>query len=106
MEKSKKKTLTNDVILRGKVVSILPEKTGEKNGRTWYLRQVMIETQVGKYNNQVLIAAWNDTGDIIDSLKVGDEVEVKANVSTVIKKGEPSTSIAARSIILKKLEVE
>lgn len=92
---------TNDVILRGTVASILPEKTGEKNGKTWYLRQVMIETKVGKYSNQVLVVAWNETGDIIEDLKVGNEVEIKANVNTIMKKDTPVTNVVARSIFVK-----
>lgn len=96
-----KKQKTNDVTLSGRVVLMFPDKTGEKNDKTWYMRQVMIETKVGKYINQVLVTAWNDTGDIIQDLSIGDEVDIKANVSTIMKRNEPATSIVARSIIKK-----
>jgi hypothetical protein len=61
--------------ITGKVVKILPLKTGEGKKGTWSSRQFLIE-HGEQYPRKALFDTFGDKSDVVGNLKVGDTVKV------------------------------
>lgn len=66
--------------ISGKIVSLLPEQTGQGKNGTWKKQEYILET-TGQYPKKVCFSIW---GDKIDQFKVnsGDDVEVSFDVES------------------------
>ena len=60
--------------IKGKVIEVLPELTGEGKNGTWTKRSFIIETD-GKYPKKVQIGAFGDKMDV-EFIKIGNELNV------------------------------
>ena len=66
--------------ISGKIISLLPEQTGQGKNGTWKKQDYILET-TGQYPKKVCFSIW---GDKIDQFKVntGDDVEVSFDVES------------------------
>ena len=62
--------------IKGKILQILPEKSGQGKNGTWRKQEIILETP-GQYPKKVCISLW---GDKIDELKGHEGQEVTAMV--------------------------
>ena len=82
--------------LQGKVVSLLPEQSGQGQKGAWRKQEYIIETQ-GQYPKKVCLAVW---GDRIDQygLKVGDNITASIDVESREFNGRWYTDVKAWKI--------
>jgi hypothetical protein len=67
--------------IEGKLVKVLPEKSGEgKNGR-WLKQDFIIETD-DKFPKQVCISLWNDKAKMLEDFKEGDALKAGINIES------------------------
>lgn len=64
--------------IKGKIIAVLEEKTGEGKNGTWKSQDAVLET-VGQYPKKV---AFNMYGDKIAPLQIGNEVTVSFDVES------------------------
>ena len=70
------------MIKKGKVVKILDVETGtSKSGKEWQKQTFVIDSEE-QYNNILAVEVFGDKVQLLNSLKIGDEVEVEVNVSS------------------------
>ena len=83
------------VELEGKLIQVLPEKTGEgRNGR-WKRQEFVIETE-DRYPRKILIQLWNDKADMIHDYKEGDKIKASVNIeSREVNDGKWFTNVKA-----------
>jgi hypothetical protein len=61
--------------LKGKLVKLLPEVTGEGKNGTWKKQDFVVET-LGEYPKTVCFQSWGTTVESVKNLKVGDNLTV------------------------------
>lgn len=67
--------------ITGKLITLLPETTGQGKNGTWTKREFVIET-ADQYPKKVCISAWGDKADGLRSVKIGDEIKVQFNIES------------------------
>lgn len=79
--------------LKGKVISVLPEQSGEgRNGR-WRKQEFILETP-GQYPKKVCVTVWGDRIDQFD-LKEGEEVTAGIDIESREYNGRWYTDVKA-----------
>ncbi len=77
--------------LKGKIIKILPEQSGEGRNGTWKKQEYVIELP-GQYPKQVCFYAWGDTIESF-ALKEGEEVTVSIDIESREYNGKWYTNI-------------
>jgi hypothetical protein len=67
--------------IKGKVVSILPEQSGQGKNGSWIKQDFVIETEE-QFPKKVCFSAWGDKASDIKKLKSGESVTVSFNVES------------------------
>jgi hypothetical protein len=67
--------------ITGKLITLLPETTGQGKNGTWTKREFVIET-ADQYPKKVCISAWGDKADGLRNVKIGDEIRVQFNIES------------------------
>ena len=64
--------------ITGIVKSVMPTQTGtSQSGKAWQKREFIIEENVGNYPNSLVITAFGDRVEKLNTLRVGDYVTVR-----------------------------
>ena len=79
--------------VKGKIVSILPEQSGQGKNGTWRKGQYVLETG-DQYSKKVCIHVWGDKIDEF-SLKEGEEVTVSIDIESREFNGRWYTDVKA-----------
>lgn len=67
--------------LTGKLVSLLPQQTGEgKNGK-WVKQEFILETP-GEFPRKVCISAWGDKAKEVENLQPGESLKIGINLES------------------------
>jgi hypothetical protein len=67
--------------ITGKLVSLLPQQTGEgKNGK-WVKQDFIIETE-SDYPKKVCISAWGDKAKDVENLQPGESLKIGFNIES------------------------
>jgi hypothetical protein len=67
--------------ITGKLVSLLPQQTGEgKNGK-WVKQDFILETE-GDYPKKVCISAWGDKAKDVEGLQPGESLKIGFNIES------------------------
>ncbi len=83
----------------GKLSELLPEQTGQgKTGNSWRKRSFIIETLDDQYPKKVCIDAWGDRADSLNTLSMGDELNVSFDIESREYNGRWYTNIKAWKI--------
>ncbi|MBA3648960.1 MAG: DUF3127 domain-containing protein [Chitinophagales bacterium] len=67
--------------LIGKLITMLPEQTGQGQNGNWFKQSFVLETQ-DQYPKKICFTAWNDKAEFLKLLKTGDEVKVAFNLES------------------------
>lgn len=67
--------------ITGKLLTLLPETSGQGKNGTWTKRDFVIET-ADQYPKKVCISAWGDKADGLRNVKIGDEIKVQFNIES------------------------
>jgi hypothetical protein len=68
--------------IKGKLIKVLdPQEGVSKTGKNWKKQEFIIDTG-SEYNNELCIAAFGDTMDMLQGLVIGDELECLLNISS------------------------
>ncbi len=67
--------------LEGKVIKILPPKSGEGRNGSWKRQEFVIETG-DEYPKKVCFSTWNDKTQLVSSLNEGEKVKVSFDPSS------------------------
>jgi len=67
--------------VKGKVVKILPEQTGQGRNGVWVKQEFVIET-MEQFPKKACFSAWGDKTTAIKQLIQGDEVMVSFNIES------------------------
>ncbi len=79
--------------ISGKVISILPEQSGEGRKGPWRKQDFIIETE-GSYPRKVCITLWGDKIDRFD-IKEGENLTASVNIESREFKGRWYTDVKA-----------
>lgn len=80
--------------ITGKMVSLLPQQTGEgKNGK-WVKQEFILETQ-GEYPRKVCVSAWGDKAKDAENLRPGETIKVSINIESREYSGRWYTDVRA-----------
>lgn len=71
----------DNLIVKGKVVQILPPQSGESSNGSWKKQEFVIETD-GNYPKKICISGFNDTADLVGKLSTGENVDVYVNIES------------------------
>jgi hypothetical protein len=83
----------------GKLSELLPEQTGQgKTGNSWRKRSFVIETLDDQYPKKVCIDAWGDRADSLNTLSMGDELNVSFDIESREYNGRWYTNVKAWKI--------
>lgn len=64
--------------ITGVVKSVMPTQTGtSQSGKAWQKRELIIEETVGNYPNSLVITAFGDRVEKLNTLRVGDYVTAR-----------------------------
>ena len=64
--------------ITGVVKSVMPTQTGtSQSGKSWQKREFIIEETVGNYPNSLVITAFGDRVEKLNTLRVGDYVTAR-----------------------------
>ena len=64
--------------ITGVVKSVMPTQTGtSQSGKAWQKRELIIEETVGNYPNSMVITAFGDRVEKLNTLRVGDYVTAR-----------------------------
>ena len=64
--------------ITGVVKSVMPTQTGtSQSGKAWQKREFIIEETVGNYPNSLVITAFGDRVEKLNTLRVGDYVTAR-----------------------------
>lgn len=64
--------------ITGVVKSVMPTQTGtSQSGKAWQKREFIIEENVGNYPNSLVITAFGDRVEKLNTLRVGDYVTAR-----------------------------
>ena len=64
--------------ITGVVKSVMPTQTGtSQSGKAWHKREFIIEETVGNYPNSLVITAFGDRVEKLNTLRVGDYVTAR-----------------------------
>ncbi|SCA55764.1 conserved hypothetical protein [Candidatus Terasakiella magnetica] len=79
--------------LNGKIVELLPEKSGQSAKGTWRKQEYILETE-GQYPKKICFMVWGDKIDDF-ALKQGDQVAVSIDIESREYNGRWYTDIKA-----------
>ena len=69
--------------ITGKLSELLPEQGGQgKTGNTWRKRTIVIETLDSQYPKKVCFDVWGDRIDQLQSVAIGDEIEISFDIES------------------------
>ena len=83
--------------LTGKLIEILPTKTGNKDGKEWQSKDFVIET-TEQYPKQICINAFGEKSKLLDNCIIGDSLKVSINILSRKFKENWYTQISAWKI--------
>ena len=83
--------------IKGKIISVLEEKSGEGKNGTWKSQDAVLET-TGQYPKKV---SFNMYGDKITPLKIGQEVTVSFDIESKEFNGRWFTNLKAWKVEVK-----
>ena len=83
--------------ISGKVVTVLPETTGQGQNGKWLRQNLIIETS-DRFPKKICITAWNDKAEALSRLKAGDEVKVSFDLESREYNGRWYTDVKAWKI--------
>jgi hypothetical protein len=86
--------------LSGKLISILPEVTGEGRNGPWKKREFIIETN-DSFPKKICISNWNDRIDLVQEL-LYKQVTLDVSVESREYNGRWYTDLRAQSMITEK----
>lgn len=78
-------------------VRSLPGAAGETKGKPWVRHEFLVQT-MDPYGKEILMQAWNNRGDVLKTLRRGDEIRIHFDLSSAEYKGRWTTYITALSI--------
>ncbi len=83
-----------DLQIKGKVIKILEEQSGESKNGPWRKRDFILETDEGQYSNKICITQW---GDNIEKQPVeeGETVTAHVDIQSREYKGRWYTDVKA-----------
>lgn len=67
--------------IKGKLVKVLPEQSGQSRNGGWKKQEFVIET-MEQYPKKVCFSAWGDKVDAVKQLIDGDELTVSFNIES------------------------
>jgi hypothetical protein len=67
--------------ITGKLVSLLPQQTGEGKNGQWVKQEFILET-TGEYPRKVCISAWGDKARDVENLQPGDVLKLGINLES------------------------
>ncbi len=79
--------------INGKIVEILPEKTGQSSKGAWRKQEFILETD-GQYPKKVCFMAWTDKIDEF-SIKLGEDLVVSIDLESREYNGRWYTDVKA-----------
>ena len=69
--------------ISGKLSELLPEQGGQgKTGNAWRKRSFVIETMDTQYPKKVCFDVWGDKIDQLQSVAIGEEIEVSFDIES------------------------
>jgi len=83
--------------LSGRLVTVLPEQTGNGRNGVWKKQDFVIEL-AGPYPKKVCMTAWGDKADILLEVSTGDELKVSFDVESREYNGRWYTDLKAWKI--------
>ena len=86
--------------ITGVVKSVMPTQTGtSQSGKAWQKREFIIEETVGNYPNSLVITAFGDRVEKLNTLRVGDYVTVRFDTQAREYNGRVFNNITLYDII-------
>lgn len=80
--------------ITGVVKSVMPTQNGtSKSGKEWQKREFIIEETVGNYPNSMVITAFGDRVEKLNTLRVGDRVTARFDTQAREYNGRYFTNI-------------
>ena len=67
--------------VKGKIIKILPEQSGQSKNGGWKKQEFVIET-MEQFPKKACFSAWGDKTDMVKQLLQGDEVLVSFNIES------------------------
>ncbi len=83
--------------LSGRLVTVLPEQTGNGRNGVWKKQDFVIELS-GPYPKKVCLTAWGEKADILLEVSTGDELKVTFDVESREYNGRWYTDLKAWKI--------
>ena len=79
--------------IRGKIIELLPEKSGQSANGGWRKQEYILETD-GQYPKKICFMAWGDKIDQFN-IKLGESVEVSVDLESRAYNGRWYTDVKA-----------
>ncbi len=83
--------------ITGKLVSKLPQQSGQGKNGTWTKQDFIIETQE-QFPKKVCIAVWGDKAKELDAISIGETMKISINVESREFNGKWYTDVKAWKI--------
>jgi hypothetical protein len=80
--------------ITGKLITKLPQQSGEGKNGTWVKQEFIVETQ-DQFPRKVCIALWGDKVRDLDPIQLGDSIKVAVNVESREFNGKWYTDVKA-----------
>ncbi len=80
--------------LTGKLISKLPQESGQGKNGVWVKQGFVVETQE-QYPRKVCISLWGDKVRDLDSFKLGDQIKASINLESREFNGKWFTDVRA-----------
>ncbi len=86
--------MSRELIVEGRILTILPLVTGEGRNGTWEKQEVILELP-SRFPTRLLVEMWGDRRSILEPFKEGDAVNVWVELSSREYNGRWYTSVRA-----------
>ncbi len=83
--------------ITGKLITKLPQQSGQGKNGTWTKQDFVIETQE-QFPKKVCIAAWGEKAKELDNIAIGDTLKIGFNVESREFNGKWYTDVKAWKI--------
>ncbi|WP_288020085.1 DUF3127 domain-containing protein [Tenuifilum sp.] len=84
--------------IKGKLIKLLDQQSGQGKNGTWVKQEFIIETQE-QYPRKVCISLWGDKVKELESIQVGDLLTASINIESREYNGKWYTDIRAWRIV-------
>ena len=68
--------------ITGKLISVLPNTSGEGKQGPWTKGGIIIETEDAKYPKKIAFTTWNDMVDTCESIAIGTAVRISFDLES------------------------